>query len=204
MRDRTTGTWSGRVIIVVLAAGVLAAACASGARNSSGAGPQAAAEPAKGPAPSGPAPTGYAPWPEAEHDATHSSQAAVRGPQSGHIRWKTDLGSPISPGPSVGPDGTIYESTDAGDLYAINPANGHRRWSFNGHGVIGGDDTSTTAAVLPDGTIVWPGPRHMVFGLDARGQRQWTVHVDGVPLSPVIASPTTVLHHDHVRDSCRP
>jgi outer membrane protein assembly factor BamB len=193
MRGRTTRTWPG-VIIISLTAGVLAAACASGSRNgsaagnASGSGTQAAAQPS----PSGPAPAGYAPWPEAEHDAAHSSQAAIRGPQGGHIRWKTDLGSPISPGPSVGADGTIYESTDAGDLYAINPANGHRRWKFDGRGVIGGDDTSTTAAVLPDGAIVWPGPRHMVFGLDARGQRQWAVNVGGVPLSPVIASPTTL------------
>jgi outer membrane protein assembly factor BamB len=192
MRGRIRGAWPGRVIIVILAAGVLAAACTtgggngSGAESASGSGTQAAADPP----PTGPAPAGYAPWPEAEHDAAHSSQAPIRGPQSGHIRWKIDLGSPISPGPSVGADGTIYESTDAGDLYAINPANGHRQWKFDGRGVIGGDDTSTTTAVLPDGTIVWPGPRHMVFGLDARGQRQWAVSVGGVPLSPVIASPT--------------
>lgn len=186
-------------IVVVVAAGLLASACAAAsgpgaaaAKGLASSGLASSGPASSGPAPSGPAPGGYAPWPEAEHDAAHSSQAAVRGPQSGHIRWKTDLGSPISPGPSVGPDGTIYEATDAGDLYAIDPSNGHRRWKFNGHGVIGGDDTSTTAAVLPDGTIVWPGPRHLVFGLDARGRRQWAVHVGGVPLSPVIASPATV------------
>jgi hypothetical protein len=76
-------------------------------------------------------------------------------------------------------------------LHAIDPSNGHDRWTFNGKGSIGGD-LSTTAAVLPDGDIVWPGPRHMVFGLDAQGKRLWAVDVGGVPLSPVIAGPDEV------------
>lgn len=92
----------------------------------------------------------------------------------------------------MGADGTIYESANAGVLYALNPVNGHQLWKFNGGGSLGGDDLSTTAAVLPDGTIVWPGPRHMVFGLDAQGTKQWAVNVGAVPLSPVIASPTAV------------
>jgi len=176
-----------RMFVVALVAGLLTAGCSSG----NGAG-KAVAGPAAGPAPSGPAPEGYAPWPEAERDATHTSQAALRGPQTGHIRWKVDLGSPISPGPSVGADGTIYESSDAGVLYALDPATGHEVWRFDGAGTIGGNDTSTTAAVLPDGTIVWPGPRDTVFGLSAQGRLLWTVDVGAVPLSPVIASPTTV------------
>lgn len=176
-----------RMFVVALAAGLVTAGCNSG----SGTG-KAVTGPATGPAPSGPAPEGYAPWPEAEHDATHTSQVALRGPQTGHVRWKVDLGSPISPGPSVGADGTIYESSDAGVLYALDPATGHEVWRFDGAGTIGGNDTSTTAAVLPDGVIVWPGPRGTVFGLSSQGRQLWTVNVGGVPLSPVIASPTTV------------
>jgi outer membrane protein assembly factor BamB len=193
MRART-------LMIVWPAAGLLAAACGGGTGTGAAtgtpaarpSGPAAIAGPAAGAAPSGPAPAGYAPWPEAEHDAAHTAQAAIRGPQTGHIRWRIALGSPVSPGPAVGPGGTIYESSDAGLLYAIDPAAGRVRWKFDGHGALGGDDLSTTAAVLPDGTIVWPGPRDTVFGLSARGQEQWAVRVPGVPLSPVIASPTAV------------
>ena len=180
--------------IVFLAAGLLAAACSSSGIQAAGTGtgPEAVAGPVKGATPPGPPPSGYAPWPEAEHDAVHTSQAAVRGPRTGHVRWKANLGSAVNAGPSVGADGTIYEATDAGYLYALSPADGHRLWRFDGRGAVGGDDLSTTAAVLPDGTVVWPGPRHTVFGLDAQGKEQWAVHVSGVPLSPVIASPTEV------------
>ncbi len=195
-RSAARSARSGRVLVVLLAAGLLAAGCAgSGNTNGttrSGSGTRSVAGQGKGPAPSGPVPAGYAPWPEAENDATHSSQAGVRGPQTGHIRWKANLGSPVTPGPAVAANGTIYESTDAGILYAIDPANGHELWKFDGGGSIGGDDLSTTAAVLPDGTIVWPGPRHTVFGLDAHGSQLWAVNVGAAPLSPLIASPTAV------------
>jgi PQQ-like domain len=174
----------------LLAVGILAAGCASGNGSANGTGAITARR-VTGPAPSGPAPTGYAPWPEAERDATHSSEGVAVGPQTGHIRWKAKLGGAISEGPSIGAAGTIYESNDAGVLDAINPIDGHVQWQFDGGGGIGGD-LSTTAAVLPDGTIVWAGPRHMVFGLDAQGKQRWAVNVGGTPLSPVIAAPDQI------------
>lgn len=86
----------------------------------------------------------------------------------------------------MGRDGTVYESNDGGELHAINPRTGKDRWTYDGHGTIGGD-LSTTAAVLPGGTIVWPGPRHTVFGLSSAGRLLWTLPVAGVPLSPVVS-----------------
>lgn len=177
--------WSGWMLIPVLAAVVVAAGCGGTS------GPAAAPGHTDGRTPPAPAPAGYAPWPEAEHDGLHSSQGTAEGPRTGRIRWKAALGAAVSQGPSIGADGTIYESSDAGVLYAINPVNGHTRWKFNGGGPLGGD-LSTTAAVLPDGTIVWPGPRDTVFGLTARGRRQWAVKVSGVPLSPAVAAPGRV------------
>jgi outer membrane protein assembly factor BamB len=171
--------------ILILALMATVAGCGSGS------GSAAAGSRAKAFLPPGSAPAGYAPWPEAEHDALHSSQGTVQGPQTGHIRWKAHLGGAVSEGPSIRADGTIYESTDAGVLYAVSPADGHIRWKFDGGGGIGGD-LSTTAAVLPDGTIVWPGSRHMVFGLNAQGRQQWAVKVAGTPLSPVVAAPDQI------------
>lgn len=203
-----------RVLISALTAGVLTAGCsatsgpppaaggsaatatASAAARprstaSTAARPASIAGPVKGQSPYGPPPVGYAPWPEAERDATHTSAAPVRGPLTGHIRWKAHLGGAISAGPSIGPGGTIYVSTIAGVLHAIDPADGRDLWTFNGHGRVGWD-LSTTAAVLPDGTVVWPGPRHMLFGLSPRGKLLWALNVGGVPLSPVVAAPDQV------------
>jgi outer membrane protein assembly factor BamB len=199
-----------RVLISVLAAGVLTAGCSAASTSPPAAGSPAAtaspvtqAQPARSPSARpvstpgpvlgqssyAPPPVGYAPWPETERDAAHSSTARVQGPQTGHIRWKVRLGDAAGGGPGVGPGGTIYETTNAGVLHAINPANGRDLWTFNGHGRTRGFDLSTTPAVLPDGTIVWAGPRHKVLGLSPRGKLLWAVSTGGVPLSPVVAAP---------------
>lgn len=175
----------GALLTVAAAASVLAAGCSGGTMAQ--AHTMARAHLAAGPAPSGPPPAGYAPWAEAENSATHTSAASRLGPRSGHVRWKRFLGGNVSEGPSVAASGTIYESNDAGVLFAINQSSGRILWRFSGGGPIGGD-LSTTAAILPDGTIVWPGSRHTLFGLSPQGKKLWAVAVGGVPLSPVIAS----------------
>ena len=154
----------GALLTVAVAAGVLAAGCSGGTR--------AQAHLAVGPAPSGPPPAGYAPWAEAENSAAHTSAASRLGPRSGHVRWKRFLGGDVSEGPSVAASGTIYESNDAGVLFAISQSSGRVLWRFSGGGPIGGD-LSTTAAILPDGTIVWPGSRHKLFGLSPQGKKLW-------------------------------
>jgi outer membrane protein assembly factor BamB len=196
-----------RVLIGALTAGALMAGCSTGSPPAAAGSPAGTASPVTQPRPGrspaarpvstpgpvqgqssyAPPPVGYAPWPETERDATHSSTAPVQGPQTGHLRWKRRLGHAGAGGPSIGPGGTIYESTAAGVLHAISPVNGRDLWVFNGQGRTG--YFPTTAAVLPDGTIVWPGPRHKVFGLSPHGQLRWAVNVGGVPLSPVVAAP---------------
>jgi outer membrane protein assembly factor BamB len=162
---------------------VLLAAC-----GSSASGPQSVRGPATGSAPTGTPPAGYAPWAQAENSPLHTSESTHTGPQDAKIRWKANLGGNISQGPSVGADGTIYEANDGGVLHALDPKTGADRWTFDGHGKIG-SELSTTAAVLPDGTVLWPGPQHTVFGLSPAGKPLWSLKLAGTPLSPTIAAP---------------
>ncbi len=182
-----------RLNMTALAAVLLAAGCGSSSSGSSPSSrtPTSVAGPAHGAAPNVAPPADYTAWPEAERSVRHSSQATAKGPQSVHLRWKAALGAATTEGPSVGSDGTIYESTDRGVLHAIDPRTGKDRWTYDGQGPIGGD-LSTTAAVLPDGRIAWPGPRHTLFGLSPSGHVLWTVALGGVPLSPVVAGGGTL------------
>jgi outer membrane protein assembly factor BamB len=143
--------------------------------------------------PAGPAPrtrpsTGAA-WTEAGHDARHSGQASVVGPQDGTVRWSRNLGAPIAGGPAVATDGTIYAFSNAGVLHAIDPATGKDKWTFAGHGSSdNGQDLSTTPAILSDGTVLWPGPGSSLYALSPTGQLRWTLHLRGTVLSPAVAS----------------
>ncbi len=143
--------------------------------------------------PTGPVPpavnAGLVSWPGALHDAAHSGTSAVVGPQGATIRWTHKLEGPISAGPAVAVDGTIYESSNAGILHALDPMTGADKWTFNGGGSADdGQDLSTTAAILSDGTILWPGPRSTLFALDPSGRMLWSQALQGTVLSPAVGA----------------
>jgi len=132
-----------------------------------------------------------APWPTALHDPSHSATAPVVGPRSGTVLWSRQLGGNITPGPVVGADGTVYVATNAGVLYALDPTTGRDVWTVDGGGPMTGEtDLSTSPLVLPDGSLLWPGPRHTLFEVSASGTVQWSHQFSGQVLSPVVSGAT--------------
>jgi outer membrane protein assembly factor BamB len=131
----------------------------------------------------------YAPWPEAGHDPRRSGASPARGPATGATRWVRDLGAGITTGPVIGSDGTIYVASSSGVLHALDPATGADRWTFSGTGAYeGAGDLSTSPAILPGGTIVWPGPGNTLYALDPSGHQLWSMAFAAMPLSPAVAS----------------
>jgi len=156
--------------------------------------PSKALQPA--PTPSGaPARRSYAPWPSFGHDATHSGAAPVRGPTTGHVRWRRRLEGPVVPGPAIGRGNVAYAGSNGGVLHAIDVRSGRDVWRFDG-GSAYGSDLSTTPLVAPSGLVLWPGPDDTVFALDAHGDLRWKLTVDGQPLSPALAPDGTVVVGD--------
>ena len=104
------------------------------------------------------------PWPTASGDVRRSSPSSVAGPVVGDLRWSRLLGGVVTPGPVVAADGSILAASNDGVLHALDPATGADRWMFDGGGRFG-DDLSTSAALLADGSILWPGPHNTLFAL---------------------------------------
>jgi outer membrane protein assembly factor BamB len=126
-------------------------------------------------------------WPAAMHDARHSGTSSAVGPRSGVIAWQRDLGANATPGPVIGIDGSVITATNAGVLYALDPADGSSRWEFDaGSGY--GSDLSTSAAILGDGTILWPGPSGTLYGINPTGEQLWKLKIGGFVLSPAVAT----------------
>ena len=126
------------------------------------------------------------PWPMAMHDAAHSATSSAVGPRTGTILWTRDLGGNVTPGPVVGADGTIYLASNAGVLHALDPATGADRWTFDGGGPFRGEtDLSTSPLVLPSGSILWPGPGHVLHEVSSDGADLWSHTFTGNLLSPV-------------------
>ena len=125
-------------------------------------------------------------WPEAGYDARHSSATPAIGPQTGTVKWKRQLPGDATPGPVIGSDGSVLAATNSGVLYAVDPANGRNRWTFDGHGSYG-SDLSTSPAVLAGGVILWPGPDDTLFALSPRGALLWKITESSQILSPAVA-----------------
>ena len=126
-------------------------------------------------------------WPMALHDARHSGVAPVDGPTDGHVLWKRDLGSAVTPGPVVAANGTIYVATDAGVLHAINPANGSDLWTLQAPSGGGGSDLSVSPLILSSGSVLWPAPGGVLDEVSPSGHLQWSNQFSGSLTSPVLA-----------------
>jgi outer membrane protein assembly factor BamB len=125
----------------------------------------------------------YAPWPQAGHDARRSGASASPGPRTAALRWTRQLEGNVTPGPVIGPGGTIYAASNGGTLHALDPKTGMDLWTFapgGGYGI----DLSTSPAVLPDGTVVWPGPGGL-YALDPHGKLLWKEALSGAT-SPAV------------------
>jgi outer membrane protein assembly factor BamB len=134
---------------------------------------------------------GTAPWPEALHDAAHSAGSSAIGPSTGNLEWSRQLGGSVTPGPTIGADGTIYVATNGGVLHALNPSTGVDLWTFNGGGPFTGEtDLSVSPLVLPSGSLLWPGPDDTLYELSSAGQSLWSHRFSAMVLSPVLAGTT--------------
>jgi peptidoglycan/xylan/chitin deacetylase (PgdA/CDA1 family)/outer membrane protein assembly factor BamB len=172
-----------RTLVVVVALALVAVGCATGGGGRRRTLPATVGLERLPPVPAGG--PGRAGWPMAGRDARHSGSTAALGPLTGRVRWERQLEGNVTPGPAVGPDGTVYAASNAGVLHAIDPADGQDRWTYDGGGAYG-SDLSTTPAVLDDGVILWPGPDDALHAVDTGGRLQWRHRLDAFVLSPVV------------------
>jgi outer membrane protein assembly factor BamB len=134
----------------------------------------------------------WSPWPSALHDARHSGSSPHPGPTVGRIRWQRKLDDALIPGPVIGTDGTIYVSSNAGILHAIDPATGMDRWTYDSHASQSGADLSVSPLVLPSGEILFPTPGAILVALAPNGRALWSQPLPGRPTSPVTTNGTRV------------
>jgi outer membrane protein assembly factor BamB len=79
----------------------------------------------------------------------HTHRSSARGPRSVKIGYRVPVGGPVAAQVTTSPDeSTLYVATLAGDLVALDRADGHRRWS-----VTFGNRAYATPLVHEDGTI---------------------------------------------------
>lgn len=142
--------------------------------------------------------------------APGQERGAGKDPGSGRIgtvRFTHDLKGAVVPGPIIADDGSVLAAGNGGVLYALDPATGRERWTFDGGGSYG-IDLSTSPLQLPDKTILWPGPRDRIFALSSAGKLLWSIDVGAMALTPARGPDGTVYVQDmsgtlHALDASR-
>ena len=128
------------------------------------------------------------PWPMAGGCPAHTGRSAAVGPRTVKLRWASPLGSfdPLSSGPAVAADGTIYVQSSNGGLDAYRPKDGSMEGTWN----IAANNINATPVIAQSGTIyegsqgvdgLYAVPPHSLFGAD---------RPFGKSGAPVIYSPT--------------
>jgi outer membrane protein assembly factor BamB len=101
--------------------------------------------------------------------------------------WTLNIRGRSDSAPAIGPDGTIYVGTWAGELWAINPE-GAPKWIFPA-----GNEIKSAPAVGPDSTIYFGSRDCKLYAVGASGTERWDFETGGwVDSSPALAHDGTV------------
>jgi outer membrane protein assembly factor BamB len=110
----------------------------------------------------------------------YALDGASAGP-SPRVVWSLNLGSTrVMASPTVGPDGTIYVGTAAGQLFAVT-SDGKVRWT-----AMTGPTVKSAPALGADGTVYHPTSDGKMYAVSPQGQVRWSFdfgeHLGPTPL----------------------
>jgi outer membrane protein assembly factor BamB len=89
--------------------------------------------------------------------------------------------------PAVAPDGTIYQATFLGNLFAVTPA-GRQKWAFKTDSEI-----KSSPAIADDGTIYFGSRDWKLYAVTPQGGLKWTFQTGAwVDSSPAIGADGTI------------
>ena len=136
-----------------------------------------------GPAPvpaaaAGPQPN--AAWAQFKGDAQKTGRSPLVGPTAPEVKWTFAAGSPITSGPVIDADGTVYIGTENSRIYAVD-ATGKQKWMYQ---IEGGNGAPTYPLLTSRGQIVFGAGGGFVQGLKLEdGKEVWKFDLTGAPYS---------------------
>ncbi len=132
-------------------------------------------------------------WPMFQHDARHTGQSQLLGPDRPRVKWTYKGRNRLVSAPSVGADGTVYVGNGKAPLCAIDPGDGGEIWcTTEGRG---GDAAQSSPAVHADGRIFMGARDNDLWAVEPDGDIQWRYSVDfdgDVTTPPTIGSNGTI------------
>jgi len=134
---------------------------------------------------------GPAYWQTQKYDYQRSGVSPYEGPTTNNLLWETSVSAEMTPGPTIGDDGTIYTGTNDGRFIALDTS-GDILWELNlGSYVLG------SGSITEDGRIYvgsWNGTTGYLYAIECEGDIVWQFDCLGNinHATPVIGADGTV------------
>ena len=123
-------------------------------------------------------------YPMFHYNEQHTGRSPYYGPLSNNIKWFFATYYPVSSSPIVGPDGTIYFSSENDTLYAVN-TDGTKKWAIN----LYETSTKSSPAIAIDSTIYIGNDYGTLTAYTYNGYIKWEYDVSGsIVSSPAIGT----------------
>jgi outer membrane protein assembly factor BamB len=107
---------------------------------------------------------------------------------AGDVRWETGVGERVSEAPAVA-DGTVYAVTAAGTLFALDTADGQKRWRES----VGDAATAPVATSANGKSFIVVGTNSGVVAVEAgSGEERWRAETGKVQGSPAVTEELVV------------
>lgn len=120
-------------------------------------------------------------WSAVHADSRNSDYSPVRGPRKVALAWQRKFDGTINLGPTIGKQGHVYLTTNAGDchLYALDPQTGKTVWctrEVNQFAVA-------SSALVDEQGCLYIADNEAMHAFDAGGNLLWETKIKGFPLS---------------------
>lgn len=129
-------------------------------------------------------------WPAAYHDGRNGATSPVTGAQAVSLNWSRPVGGPVAQPPTIGPEGQIFVTTNAGpcSILALQMPTGRKRYCNQL-----GPSAVESPTVVDGVTNVYVGDDGGVGSYNYLGQPRWRTPVAGVPVSLQFTGDSRVL-----------
>lgn len=113
---------------------------------------------------------------------------------TGEKIWKTQIGANRTSrwysSPAIGADGTVYIGSNDGNIYALDGADGGKKWTFKT-----GGNVQHTSCITSDGTVIIGSADGKIYALNgASGTKKWEFNPGGKVASSCVVGSDQVVY----------